>query len=171
MLNPTYLKHSDQWTQLTNIENKRRAYQEPFPKEATLTIINNNKKWTWRRNMEVGNNTKYNNRNYKYRSDKNKQSTTTEFKKRKCGLCNEQRSTRKYWLTQSIKILGRNHKNFIQLRRTIEGIIGFQFDPAGNVINLSAKTFNRDVFKLLNKNLNFVSMQKIILTKRNFIMK
>ena len=110
-------------------------------------------------------------RNYKYRSDKRKQSTTTEFKKRKCDLSNEQKSTRKYWLTQSIKILGRNHENFIQLRRTIEVTIGFQFNPAGNVINLSAKTFNRDVFKFLNKNLNFVSMQKIILTKRNFIMK
>ena len=35
-----------------------------------------------------------------------------------------------------------------------------QFDPVGNLINLSTKTFNRDVFKLLNKNLNFVPMQK-----------
>ena len=48
----------------------------------------------------------------------------------------------------------------MQLQRTIEDTTGLQFDPEGNAINLSTKSFNRDVFKLLNKNLNFVPMQK-----------
>ena len=46
-----------------------------------------------------------------------------------------------------------------ELGRTTEDAFELQFDPAGNAINLSAKTFNRDVFKLLYKNLNFVPMQ------------
>ena len=57
-------------------------------------------------------------------------------------------------------LCGGNHENFIQLWRTIEDTIELQFDPAGNVINLSTKTFSKDVFKLLNKNLNFAPMQK-----------
>ena len=48
-------------------------------------------------------------------------------------------------------------ENFIQLWRSIEDTSELQFDPVGNVINLSTKTFNRDVFKLLNKSSNFVS--------------
>ena len=61
-------------------------------------------------------------------------------------------------LTRSNKLRERNHENFIQLRRIIEDAIGFQFDPVGNAINLSTKTFNRDVLKLLNKNLTLVPM-------------
>ena len=38
--------------------------------------------------------------------------------------------------------------------------IGLQFGSTVNVINLSTKTFDRDVFKLLSKNLNFVPKQK-----------
>ena len=81
---------------------------------------------------------------------------------------NEQRLARKHLLIQSNKLRGRNHENFIQLRRTIEDTIGLQFDPAGNIINLSTKTFNRVVFKLLNKNLNFVLTQKYFNKKKNF---
>ena len=36
--------------------------------------------------------------------------------------------------------------------------VALQFDPTGNVINLSIKTFSIDVFKLLNENSNFVTM-------------
>ena len=43
-----------------------------------------------------------------------------------------------------------------------------QLDPAGHVINLSNKSFTKDVYKLLNKNLNFVRTQK---TKRLLIKK
>ena len=35
-----------------------------------------------------------------------------------------QRPARKHRLTQSNKLRGRNHENFIQLRRTIEDTIG-----------------------------------------------
>ena len=67
---------------------------------------------------------------------------------------------KKHQFTQSNKLLGRNHENFIQLRRTTEDTIRLQFYPAGNVIILSTKTSNIDVFKPLNKNLNFVPTQK-----------
>ena len=83
----------------------------------------------------------------------------------------EQRLARKHLLIQSNKLRGRNHENFIQLRRTIEDTIGLQFDPAGNIINLSTKTFNRVVFKLLNKNLNFVLTQKYFNKKKDFLTK
>ena len=88
------------------------------------------------------------------------------FKKWKCGLCNEQRPARKHQLTQSNKLCGRNYENFIQLQSKIQDTNGLQFDPAGNVINLISKTFNRDVFKLSNKNLNFVLMQKYFKKKK-----
>ena len=78
----------------------------------------------------------------------------------------EARLTQKHRLTRSNKLRGRNHENFIQLRRIIEDTIGFQFDPVGNAINLSTKTFNRDVLKLLNKNLNLVPMQKYFNKKK-----
>ena len=55
-----------------------------------------------------------------------------------------------------------DHTSYIdrpELWRTIEDTIELQFNSARNAINLSAKTFNRDVFKLLYKNLNFIPMQ------------
>ena len=39
-------------------------------------------------------------------------------------------------------------------------LTGLQSDPVGNVINLSNKHFTKDVYKILNKNLNFVSTIK-----------
>ena len=42
---PNIHERLGQWAQLTNMENKGRAYHEPFLKQATLTMINNNKKW------------------------------------------------------------------------------------------------------------------------------
>ena len=79
---------------------------------------------------------------------------------------NKQRPERKHWLTQNNKLRGRNHENFIQLQRTNEDTVGLKSDSAGNVINSSTKTFIRDVFKLLNKNLNFGPMQKYFNKKK-----
>ena len=45
----------------------------------------------------------------------------------------------------------------------MEDTIGLRSDPAGNVINLRIKTFNIDVFKLLNKNVNFMLIQKFFI--------
>ena len=61
---------------------------------------------------------------YKHRPDKKWAIHQTEFKKRKCRLCNEQRPARKHRLTQSNQLCGRNHGNFFRLRRTIEDTIG-----------------------------------------------
>ena len=72
----------------------------------------------------------------------------------------KQRPARKERLTQSKRLRGRKHENFIQLWRTTEDATRLQFDPAGNVINLRTKKFSRSVFKLLSKNLSFVPMQK-----------
>ena len=46
-------------------------------------------------------------------------------------------------------------------KRTVEDTTGHQFDPIGNVINLSNKTFTKETFKLLNKNLNFIPTPSI----------
>ena len=50
-------------------------------------------------------------------------------------------------------------KNFVKLRRTIENKTGFQSEPAGQVINLNKKRFTKEIFKQLNKNINFVPTQ------------
>ena len=42
----------------------------------------------------------------------------------------------------------------------MKGSIGLQSDPAGHIKNLSNKSFTKGVYKLLNKNLNFVPTQK-----------
>ena len=63
---------------------------------------------------------------------------------------------RKHRLTQSHKLCGRNHENFKQLRRTTKDTIGLQFDPVGDVTNLSTKT----LLKLLHKNPNLAPTQK-----------
>ena len=50
----------------------------------------------------------------------------------------------------------RNNENLNKLRRTTEKSIQYQHDPSGNVINLSKFSFSKNVYRLLNKNLNFV---------------
>ena len=50
----------------------------------------------------------------------------------------------------------------------MKSLSNLQFDSAEKVIKLSTKTFSRDVFKLLNKNLNFVPMQKYFNKKKFF---
>lgn len=57
-----------------------------------------------------------------------------------------------------LMLCGRIHENVGQFWRTIVDTSRLQFDPTGNVINLSIKTFSRDVFKLLNENSNFIAM-------------
>ena len=47
----------------------------------------------------------------------------------------------------------------------LKGTIRFQSDPAEQTINLNPKTFCKDSFKLLNKNLNFVPTQKPTINK------
>ena len=42
----------------------------------------------------------------------------------------------------------------------MEDSIGLQSDPKGHVINLSSKSFTKDVYNLLNKKLNFDQTQK-----------
>ena len=54
------------------------------------------------------------------------------------------------------KFYRRNHANTEKLWRTVEDTTGHQFDPIGNIINLSNKTFTKETFQLLNKNLNFI---------------
>ena len=44
----------------------------------------------------------------------------------------------------------------------LEDTFRFQSDAAGQVVNLSTKTFCKETFKILNKNLNFVPTQKTI---------
>ena len=48
-----------------------------------------------------------------------------------------------------------------KLWRTVEDTTGHQFDPIGNVINLSDKTFTKETFQFLNKNLNFLPTPSI----------
>ena len=47
-----------------------------------------------------------------------------------------------------------NHANVIKLRRIVDGSTGLQSDKAGHKINISKKSFKKDVYKLLNRNLN-----------------
>lgn len=47
-------------------------------------------------------------------------------------------------------------KTIKKLWKTIENLISFQSNPTGKVVNLSKKTFTREIFQLLSKNLNFV---------------
>ena len=61
-----------------------------------------------------------------------------------------------------------NDINFIEQtmttlsRKTLEDTVRFKSGPAGQVINLTTKIFCKDIFKILNKNLNFVPTQRTI---------
>ena len=57
---------------------------------------------------------------------------------------------------QTLKSFGKHTK---KIQR--EDTTGHQFDPIGNVINLSNKTFAKETFQLLNKNLNFIPTPNI----------
>ena len=46
------------------------------------------------------------------------------------------------------------------IQRAIKSKIRYKSDPSGHVINLSKHSFFLDIFKLLNKNLNFVPTPK-----------
>ena len=55
----------------------------------------------------------------------------------------------------------RNNLNLNKLRRAIEKSVQYQHDSAGNIIDLSKFSFSINVYRLLNKNLNFVSTGKV----------
>ena len=67
-------------------------------------------------------------------------------------------STGKSRITECYNIHRRNHGN---LRKTIEKSIRHQSDPNGNIINLTKHSFTKVEYKLLSKNLNFISTPKV----------
>ena len=75
-------------------------------------------------------------------------------------MCIKQRSTSKHQPLPSNQLCRTNHANFDKVRRAMEDSIGLQSDPEGHVINLSSKSLTKDVYNLLNKNLNFDQTQK-----------
>ena len=71
------------------------------------------------------------------------------------------RATTKCRNQKRYKFYRTNHGNTKKLLRTVEDTIAHQFDPIGNVINLSNKAFTKETFQLLNKNLNFIPTSSI----------
>ena len=55
----------------------------------------------------------------------------------------------------------RNNENIINLQRKIKETLKYRSDPIGNVINLTSFLFSKNVYKLLNKNLNFIPTPKL----------
>ena len=43
----------------------------------------------------------------------------------------------------------------------IEETIRYKYDPEGNVVNITAFSFTKSEYKLLNKNLNFIPTSKV----------
>ena len=58
------------------------------------------------------------------------------------------------YIEQAMKTL----KNFGE---SVESTTRHQSDPIGHVINLSKKTFTKETFQLLKKNLNFILTPKV----------
>ena len=81
-------------------------------------------------------------------STPNYKSITSNSKKRKHSLSDKQRPARKHLLNYSNQISQTSDGNIKKIRRTIQNSTGLQSDPAGNVINSSAKNFKNDVWKL-----------------------
>ena len=90
------------------------------------------------------------------------QQTKHIFKKCESGLNNFWRLKRD---SSTYKLHTRHHDHFIKLQRAIKNAVRLQSDPAGQIINLTQKTFSRKTFKLLNKKLNFVPTQNRMNTK------
>ena len=84
------------------------------------------------------------------------QTTKTGAKKLPDGLHHRRRPTTKCRNHKCYKFYRTNHANTIKLWRMVEDTTGHQFDPIGNVINLSNKTFTKETFQLLNKNVKFI---------------
>ena len=87
--------------------------------------------------------------------------TKTTAKKLLDGLHHRRRPTTKCKDHKRYKFYRTNHANTKKLCRTVEDTTGHQFDPTGNVINLSKKRFTKETFQLLNKNLNFLPTPSI----------
>ena len=81
-------------------------------------------------------------------------------KKKDNVLWIKQRPTRKRQLFPSNQLRRTNHANFKKLWRTVEDSVGLQSDPTGHVTNLSNKSFTKDEYNLLNKDLKFIPAQK-----------
>ena len=90
-------------------------------------------------------------------------------KKKEYGVCIKQRPTRKHQLFPSNQLRRTNHANFKKLWRTVEDSVGLQSDPAGHVTNLSNKSFTKDEYNLLNKDLKFIPAQKTFDKKKHSI--
>ena len=88
---------------------------------------------------------------------------TTKATAKKLSDClhHRRRPTTKCRNHKRYKFYRTNHANTKKLWRTVEDTTGHQFDPTGNVINLSNKTFTKETFQLLNKNLNFTPTPSI----------
>ena len=110
---------------------------------------------------------KYQRENYQEEQKKSKNPTHVQIQKTSLCLCFSRGPKRKHRADQLHKLYQTNNGNFIKLWKTLEDTIRFQYDPAGQVINLSTKRFYKDTFKLLNKNLNFVPAQKIYQQRYN----
>ena len=75
--------------------------------------------------------------------------------------------TRKHGPIHGDQLRWTNYADFIKLRGTVEDSIGLQSNLVAHVINLSKKSFTKDVYKLLNKNLNFVPTKKKMAKKHS----
>ena len=54
----------------------------------------------------------------------------------------------------------RNNANTFKLQRKSTNALRYKFDPSENVVNLSKHSFSFHMYKLLNKNLNFIPISK-----------
>ena len=146
--NPTKTKRKIKVTQPSKQETKARNY--PFKKQ----LKNQQEIKQLKEQIKLLKQTKSNHQ------EETKEIKT--FKKRVPGLCVSRGPRRKHRTVQRHKLHRTNNDNFIKLRKTLEGTIRFQSDPAGQVIILSTERFCKDTSKRLNKNLNFVPTQKTI---------
>lgn len=60
------------------------------------------------------------------------------------------------------KLYTRNYDYFIKLHQTTKNTITLHSDSAWQIRNLTRKAFSMEVFKFLNRNLNFVPTQSKI---------
>ena len=81
---------------------------------------------------------------------KTNQSNKNNSEKLPDNLHHRRKPTTKYRNHEPYKFYRTKHANTKKLWRTVEDTTRHQFDPIGNVINLSNKTFIK-IFQLLNK--------------------
>ena len=97
------------------------------------------------------------------KSSKTKISTTTQHKTKTTakklpdGLHHRRKPTTKCRNHKRYKFYRINHANAKKPWSTVEDTTGHHYDPVGNIINLS----NKDIFQLLNKNLDIIATPNI----------